>query len=91
MKRVFSREFFIDGFYKKNLSVLEERKEGKKLIEKIESLPFPQNAEVVKTRKGPFTLKVRKEDGGEILFHSAYDPFKEAKNFITGYNLEDTL
>lgn len=78
-----------NGFYLKNLSLL--RKQGRlELIKKIETLDVPQNIEIVKTRVGLPTLRVKKSSGQGILLHSAYDPLKEAKNFIAGCNLENT-
>ena len=79
-----------NGFYLKNLSLLKKKGEVC-LVEKLEKIKFPQNVEILETKVGVPTLRVRKNTGQTILLHSAYDPFKEAKNFIEGYNLEDTL
>jgi len=78
-----------NGFYFKNLSLLQTQgKSG--LVEKIEGIDLPQQIEVVKTKVGLPSLRVKKSSGQDILLHSAYDPLKEAKNFIEGCNLENT-
>lgn len=78
-----------NGFYFKNLSLLQTQGKSE-LVEKIERINFPQHIEVVKTKVGLPTLRVKKSSGEGILLHSAYDPLKEAKNFIEGCNLENT-
>jgi len=79
----------INGFYFKNLSLLQTQGKSE-LVEKIEKTDFPQQIEVVKTKVGLPTLRVKKSSGQSILLHSAYDPLKEAKNFIEGCNLKTT-
>jgi len=78
-----------NGFYFKNLSLLQAQGKSE-LVEKIERIDFPQHIEVGKTKVGLPTLRVKKSSGQSILLHSAYDPLKEAKNFIEGCNLENT-
>ena len=78
-----------NGFYSKNLSLLQTQGKSE-LVEKIERIDFPQHIEVVKTKVGLPTLRVKKSSGQGILLHSAYDPLKEAKNFIEGCNLKTT-
>ena len=76
-------------FYKKNLSLL-ERKEGAFFVEKIKKASFPENVEIIKKNPGFPTVRVTKKSGQKVLLHSIYDPVKGAKNFISGFNLEDT-
>ncbi|MCD6574546.1 motility associated factor glycosyltransferase family protein [Candidatus Aerophobetes bacterium] len=79
-----------NGFYFKNISLLKE-KGNLELVKKLDGIPFPKNVEIIKTKAGVPTLRVKKGSGQQVLLHSAYDPFREAKNFIRGYDLEDTL
>jgi len=78
-----------NGFYQKNLSFLKKRNESG-LIKKIEEVNFPQDIEIVKTKTGFPTLRIKKESGQSILLHSRYDPVKEARNFLAGYDLDNT-
>lgn len=82
-----------NDFYEKNLSLLKtiEKKGQIKIKYDIEKLDIPAGAQIIPTKTGSFTLKLKKGKSGEILLHSAYDPLKEAKNFIEGASLEETF
>jgi len=78
-----------NGFYQKNLSLLKKINNSLP-IEKIEGIDLPKNIEIIEKIAGAPTIRVKKSDGKKVILHSAYNPWKEAKNFISGHNLEDT-
>lgn len=75
------------GFYLKNLSILKKRG-GLNLVEKIEKMDFSPSIQIIQSKIGLPTVRIGKNGGEGILIHSAYDPVKEAKNFISNYKLE---
>ncbi len=77
-----------DRVYLKNLALLE----GQNWIDvltKIEKADLPSNVEVITARTGLPSLKVKKSGNKSLLLHSTYDPLREAKNLIMGYDLKD--
>ncbi len=83
-----SKENQDNGFYSRNLSILEKRRELS-LVEKIEKAKFSPSIQVISTKVGLPTVKIGENGNRATLIHSAYDPVKEAKNFISGYELEE--
>ena len=78
-----------NGFYSRNLSALKKRRELD-LVEKIEEVKSSPLVQVIPTKIGLPTARIGDEGAPGILIHSAYDPVKEAKNLISGYELEDS-
>lgn len=74
--------------YHRNLTFLKEKEEPS-VISAIEEADFPENIEIINTRVNLPTVRVRTDYGQSILLHSAYDPRKEAKNFISASDIED--
>jgi len=74
--------------YTKNLSAL--RSKYPLLVQKIEKVEVLSSVEVIQSKIGLPTLRVRNNGNEGILLHSAYDPLKEAKNFISSYDLKQT-
>jgi len=74
-------------FYLRNLSILEKRRELS-LVKKIEKARFSPSIQIIPTKVGLPTAKIGENGTPGILIHSAYDPVKEAKNLISGYELE---
>jgi len=75
-------------FYTENLALIKNKNPN--LAQKIEEVKEPILAEVIQTKIGFPTLRVRNNGDRGILLHSAYDPIKEARNLISGYKLEET-
>ncbi|PKM82399.1 MAG: hypothetical protein CVU89_05190 [Firmicutes bacterium HGW-Firmicutes-14] len=66
------------GLYEQNLAIL-KKKDGE-LAEVIDSVAVdPQIYNVFPAKNGQTSLRVQKEDGQYVQFHSAYDPGKEAR------------
>ena len=78
-----------NGFYSRNLSALKKRRELD-LVEKVEKVKFSPFIQVIPTKIGLPTARIGDEGAPGILIHSAYDPVKEAKNLISGYELENS-
>jgi len=74
--------------YAKNLSTLRDK--HPLLAQKIEKVEALSSVEIIQGKIGLPTLRIRNNGDEGILLHSAYNPVKEAKNFISGYNLEET-
>ena len=74
--------------YTKNLAALKDK--DPLLAKKIEEVEPLSSIKVIQSKVGLPTLRVRNNGDEGILLHSTYDPFKEARNLISGYNLEKT-
>jgi len=75
-------------FYTRNLSVLKSK--YPLLAQKIEKTEKLSSVEVIQSKVGVPTLRIRNNGDKGILLHSAYNPLKEAKNLVSGYNLKET-
>ncbi|MCD6472289.1 motility associated factor glycosyltransferase family protein [Candidatus Aerophobetes bacterium] len=76
------------NFYTKNIAILKQK--DPYLAEKIKEIKPLSSVEIIQTKIGLPTLKVRRNGNEGILLHSAYDPFKEARNLLSAYNLKKT-
>lgn len=76
------------NFYTRNLFTLKSK--YPLLAQKIEKTEKLSSVEVIQSKVGIPTLRIRNNGNEGILLHSAYDPLKEARNFIAGYNLKET-
>jgi hypothetical protein len=48
-----------------------------------------ESVKLLISANGLYTLQMEREEGGRILLHSAYDPLREAVNFVDGLGLRE--
>ncbi len=75
-------------YYAKNIEEL--KRVNAKLAERLEGVSPEGSIEVRMSRRGLATFFYRAEDKPRILFHSLFDPVKEAFNLLADRDLSDT-
>ncbi|MFQ6048056.1 MAG: motility associated factor glycosyltransferase family protein [Phycisphaerae bacterium] len=71
----------------KNMAALWRR--DAHLAQQIDDLPVDARLEVLPTRSGQPTARLKTAQGRSLLLHSRYDPLAEAHRFVAGIELND--
>jgi len=74
-----------DEIPRNNLAALTPRNPA--LARSLQAAPFRRDCEIIPTRSGHFTARIAAPDGSAITLHGAYDPVKEAKQFVDAKNI----
>jgi len=60
-----------------------------RMAQRLDDLPVEAGVEVLPSKSGPMTARMKTEDGRAIFLHSRYDPLKEAETFADAAEVED--
>jgi hypothetical protein len=77
----------INQLFLKNMAAL--WRTDPRLAQRIDDLPEGAAVELVPSKSGPMTARMKTPDGRAIFLHSRYDPLKEAETFADAADVED--